>query len=132
MPKLFGLDIAGIIAKEIRKAGDVLDLTLWKVSQGTPTEGEEVDGTNPSEQPLRGKGFFDDSQLVPLLGARNEAGEPLVYEGDRVAIILGASLPGRIPPAPHDQIEMEGEKLFIHRILHRDPAAATYTCQCRR
>lgn len=123
MANLFGLDIAGIVNSSIASAGGVLDATLVKVSAGSRTSGSLTDGTNPTEQTLRCKGFYDDHQL-------RKYPETRVQAGDRMAVLLGASIPGRVAPVPGDEITMDGETNEVQSV-ERDPASATYACHVR-
>jgi hypothetical protein len=125
MAELFGLDIAKLVNDGLAAAGGVLDAELIKVVAGSRTAGNLTGGTNPSERPLRCKGFYDDAQLSRLP-------ETLVQKGDRVAAILGASVPGRVEPEPGDKVTLEDETTTIQRIIERDPASALYLCQVRK
>lgn len=129
MPDIFGLDLAGIIDDSIQSAGGTLSVSLVKVTPGTRTTGDLAAGTNAAEgSPLRGRGFFDDAQLKRMDSS-------LVQQGDRVVLVFGASIPGRIPPEPDDILIVEDEEtetLTIISIIERDPAAATYICHTRK
>lgn len=125
MPDLFGLDIAGIIADSIESAGGVLSGKLIKVTRGTRTSGSLAAGTNPTKKPFGFKGFYDDSRALKLP-------ESLIQRGDRVVVLLGATIQSGAIPEPNDKIILEGEETTIDRIIDRDPAAATYTCLTRK
>ncbi len=125
MPKLFGLDIAGIINSEIKAAGGVLSGVLTKIAAGTRTGAALTKGTNPTEKRHTFNGFYDDKRLQYLP-------ETTVRAGDRVAVLLGASIQGGAVPQPGDFVTLEGETTRIEKVVERDPAAATYACQVRR
>lgn len=126
MPDLFGIDIAQEVLDAIDGAGGVLDGTLYKVTPGTRTAGALAGGTNPTRsRPYRFKGFYDDQQLLKLDAS-------LVKREHRAVLILGASLPSGITPAPNDEVLLEGDTTVVDRIIERDPAAATWVLMVRR
>lgn len=61
----------------------------------------------------------------------------LIANVSRVVMLFGASIAGGAVPAPGDRITIEGTTSTIvnddggKRAVARDPAAATYLCQCR-
>ncbi len=121
MPDYFGVDIAGIIATEIGPG--VLPATLIKVTPGTRDPFNVTIGMRPTETIFTGRGFIDDYQDKQIDGT-------LVKTGDRKITLIGDTFSAI--PEPTDKIIIEG---FTHRIVNpvkRDPAAATYECQCRR
>ena len=123
--ELFGIDIAKVVNDAIASAGGVLDATLIKVTAGTRTAGSLTSGTNPTESPLRCKGFYDDAQ-------KSRFPNTLVQKDTRIAAILGASVPGRVAPEPGDKITLENETSEVLEILERDPASALYLCLVRK
>ena len=123
MPKLFGIDIAKIVNDEIQKAGGVLDATLIKVTPGKRSASDPTGGVKPTNQPRRAKGFIADYNKRQIDGT-------IVQSGDRMVILLGASIQGNAIPEPADRIEIEDASYQVVRVK-RDPAAATYTCQVR-
>ena len=121
MPKLFGVDIA----KEINKGlgPGLLDATLTKVTPGARTPGSLTAGTNPTTTTHAAKGFLDDYKDFQVDGT-------VVVRGDRIVVLLGASIAGSQVPAPGDRVTIESEEFNIINVK-RDPAAATYACQAR-
>jgi len=120
MPELFGLDIAGIIGDEIGPG--VLPATLIKVTPGVRDVNDLTSGINPTEQSFDGRGFIDSYSDSQIDGT-------LIKIGDRKITLIGSTF--EAIPEPTDKITIEG---LTHRIVNpikRDPAAATYECQCR-
>ena len=123
--KLFGIDISGIIAREVGKG--VLDATLTKVTPGTRTPGSLSSGTNPTEVLHACKGFIDTQRIRNLDGT-------LVASGQKVVVLLGDTIDsGNTAPALGDKITIEGSIYSIpdDGNIDRDPAAATYICTVR-
>ncbi len=120
MPTLFGVDIAGIIAKEIGPG--VLPAILHAATPGTKTVGSLSAGTNPTETNHACRGFKSPlSSLDP---------DFIVEEATAVIVILGGTLPVGITPVAGNDITIE-EIRYRVLICERDPAAATYECQVR-
>lgn len=121
MPKLFGIDVAGIVNKEMGKL--LLPVTLQKVSTQTRTTDNLSGGTNPEFTNYSGKGFIEDYN--DYVSANSG-----VERGDKKITVLGGSLSTNIKPAANDRIIIEGSTYNIVRVK-RDPAGATYECQSR-
>ena len=121
MPKLFGIDIAGLVGKQLGKS--LLPLTLTKVTAGTPTAGSLTGGSNPTTADSAARGILDDYRAVQIDGE-------LIQRGDRKVLILGATITPAVVPEPGDRVTIEGATFNVVRV-ERDPAAATYTCQVR-
>ena len=119
MPKLFGLDIAAIVNREIAAAGGVLDGKLTKVTSGSRTSGSLTAGTNPAETTHSFKGFMGN------IAESRFAGQ-LQTTGGEILSILGASLPAGVEPEVNDRATLDGAKYELVKLLRRDPAAAMY------
>lgn len=121
--KSFGINIAKLVNDNL--GGAVLTVTLTKKTVGDRTSGNLSGGRSISTTDYSCKGFvdvFEDSQIDGTT----------VKRGDRKVVILGASLPSGIAPEPDDTITIEGETLeVVGDGVRRDPASATYECQCR-
>ena len=123
--KLVGVDVSGIVKKEI--GGKVLtdpehSITLTHYTPGT--RGADLTaGTNPTSTTHTCKGFIDTQNRRSFKGT-------LVEGRDVFIILIGDSISPAVVPVVEDTITAEG---VVHRIkdLDRDPAAATYTCRCR-
>jgi hypothetical protein len=121
MPDLFGVDIAGIIASEIGPG--VLPAILIKVTPGI-RGADSTAGINPSEQSFTGRGVIEEYMDDQIDGT-------LIKKGDRKVILITNTFAGLPVPEPTDKIIIESMNLIIVNPVKRDPAAATYTCQCR-
>ena len=122
--KLFGVDIAGLIKKNV--APGVLDATLVKVAPGTRTPGALTGGTNPTTTNYPCRGFIDSQRVAFANGST-------VKEGNKVVVLIGDTIDGGsgVAPAPGDRIMIEGTTYVIPEggTIDRDPAAATYACE---
>jgi hypothetical protein len=121
MPNLFGIDIAGIINKEMGPL--LLPVVLIKSVKGTRTTGNLSGGVQPISTSYNARGFISDY-------TDREVDGTLVVTGDRKVCILGASISSSKIPQGNDKVTVEGYTYKIVRVK-RDPAAATYTCQVR-
>lgn len=121
MPKLFGLDIAGIVNKAM--GGGLPAITLVKVTPGQRVDGALTAGTNPTTNQFPARGFVDVYSDAVIDGT-------LITKADRKVVVLGASIAGGQIPTKGDQIIAEGRTLEVVDVK-RDPAGATYECQCR-
>lgn len=119
MPKLFGVDIQGLVAKNLGPG--LLVATLSKVTGQTRTDG--TGGLQPTTDDYNCKGFISDYNDYQLNGT-------LILTGDRQVLLLGGTLPNNIVPKSGDKVTIESLQYNIIRVK-RDPAAATYTCQVR-
>jgi len=119
--KLFGVDIAGIINKEIGPG--VNDATLIKVAKGTRTPGSLTAGTNPTGTSHACKGFLD--QLK-----RKHIENTLVEDSDQLIALVGDSIADGQVPTPSDRITIRGTTYNII-VVDVDPADALYECVCR-
>ena len=121
MAKFLGADIAKILNKAIGPL--VNEGKLTRVTQTTRKAGESTKGRRPADQVFPCSGFFDTTE-------KSQIGGTLVEKGDRVALILGASLPAGVTPKSNDEVEFEGERGKVVSV-DRDPASATYECLVR-
>ncbi len=120
--KLFGVDIAGEVAKALGPS--FLSFVLIKVKAGTRTTGDLAAGVDPKTSPNNCKGILDSYHERQIDGT-------LIKAGDRKALLLGDTLPSGVIPEPNDRITAEGITFQVMAVS-RDPDAATYTCQVRR
>lgn len=121
MPNLFGVDIAGIIGKEL--GPNLLAVTLIKYTTGTRTTGNLTGGVQPTSTSYTARGFIADYLDREIDGS-------LIVTGDRKVGILGATVLSDAVPAPGDKVTVESVTYNIVRVK-RDPAAAYYNCQVR-
>jgi len=124
MPKLFGIDIAGIVNANISPG--LLDAQLVRITKGTRTTGSLSAGSNPTEQTVNCKGFISEYDDRRIDGT-------IVKAGDREVTLIGRSLSSSdsVVPNINDKIKIEGQTFKIVNPVKRDPAAATYICQAR-
>lgn len=118
--ELFGIDIAGIVAKEIGPG--LLDAVLTKKTSGTRTSGNLTGGTNPVTTAHTAKGIKQ-----PLTSLRPDS---IVENAVAAVLLIGDTISPVAVPAEQDLISIEGTSYTIVKI-ERDPAAATYTCQVK-
>ena len=120
--KLFGTDIAAIVAKEI--APGLLDATLWiRPEQGQRDPNNLTAGRQRDPVAVHGaKGIWEDYRP-------SEIGD-LIRGEDRRAMLIGDTIPEGKLPKEGDDIEIDGQRLTVVRLESADPAKATYRFQC--
>lgn len=123
MPKLFGIDIAGIVNDAIASTGGFPQVTLIKTTPGQRVDGALTAGTNPTSNSFPARGFVDVYRDSAIDGT-------LVKKSDRKVVILGASIAGGQVPTQGDKVVAENLTYEVIDVA-RDPAGATYECQCR-
>lgn len=118
MPKLFGVDIKGILDKHV--APGLRPAVLTRYVQGTR---DPTDPTAPipvTTLTYKCFGIWIDYQNRDIDGS-------LVLIGDRKALLMKiATL-----PKAEDTITIDGITLVVVRPSGTDPAGATFTLQCR-
>lgn len=120
--KLFGIDIAAEVHKEVSKG--LLDATLHSIVPGTPGA-DLTAGNNPVTTDHACKGFVDEYSEKLVDGNRIRA-------GDKKILLIGNSINGGATvPKAGDGVTIEGERYDIVGVPQRDPAAATYVLQGR-
>lgn len=130
MPRLFGVDIAGEVAKGLGPG--LLDAVLIQITEGSRDVNNPTAGKSASERKLPCKGMISDN-VSHFLDNKNILGQgdtTRARVGDKNILLLGATIPGGKFPKPDDKVKIEGETFRIVRVL-RDPAAATYQCLAR-
>lgn len=123
MPNLFGIDIAGLANQHISPG--LLKATLTASTPGTRTSGSLTSGTQPTESTSTGRGVvtkYKDSQIDGTL----------VKVGDRKVLLITKSFNTIINPKAGDKVTIDEQTYSIVNDVTRDPASATYTCQCRK
>ena len=119
--RLFGVDISGIIAREV--GSGVLDATLSAITLGTRTATNLTGGTQPTSTPHTCKGFIDQQR-------RDRVGGTLIEDGDVVIVLLGDTInSGNTAPQIDDEVTIEGT-IYLVKALGRDPAKAAYELLC--
>jgi len=117
--KLFGLDIAGIVADGIASAGGVRDCTLTKTTPGSRTPGSLTAGNNPATTAYNCKGFVETKEV--------RRGGTLVGENISVVTILGDTVSsGTVAPEVNDTALIDGTTWNLTELVSADPAGAVY------
>ncbi len=122
MAKLFGVDIAGIVEKEI--APGLLDAVLTKTTVGDRTAGSLTSGKAQTTSPFTCKGVITEFKNQYRNGTQ-------VKEGDKKILIIRNTLPPNVTPDMGDTIKIEDVTYTVAAPVTRDPADATYTIQGR-
>lgn len=123
MPDLFGVPIADIIHANISPG--VLPAMLTKRAPTGRTPGNLTAGTNPVSTTHACRGI--------VLEYREDEFGDSIQKGDRKVLLVANSIAGFAVPEPNDSITIEGATYRIAADgVKRDPAAASYECQCRR
>lgn len=122
MPRLFGVDIAGIIGNAM--GGGLLPCTVYELSAGARTSGSLTAGPARSDVPHTARGFIEEWAI-------NQIDGDIVRRGDKRITVLGATIAGGYVPKDQDSILIEGNRYLIISIVERDPAAATYVLNGR-
>jgi len=118
MANLFGLDIAKIVANEIKAAGGLVSCTLTHITKGTRTAGDLTGGTNPTTTTHSCQGFVE-TKTKRMTGT-------LVEEPMSVVTIIGGSIKPAVVPSPTDTIDVDGVVWTLYELISRDPASAVY------
>ena len=114
--KLFGVDLAKIVNKEIAGAGGVLSGTLTKATAGARTPGNLTGGTNPTDATYAFKGFVETA-------GKRRPGSTSASSTSTVSI-LGDSI--TVVPEVNDEANIDGIDWTLLELMKRDPAKALY------
>lgn len=122
-----GVDVAALVAEHLGPR--MLPVVLYK-----PGAVVARDPLHPTRAPSTGdptphkcRGMIQDFSQASIDGQ-------LIIVGDRKVTILADTIQGGVEPGggpAQDQIEIEGRRYNVVRVLARDPAGATYTLQVR-
>jgi hypothetical protein len=122
MAKFMGVDMSGLVAKHIGvKLGAV---TLVKLSTGARTPSSYTSGPVITRTNYTGKGFVEEC-------ADNRIDGTLIKQGDRRVMLIANTFTAGITPSINDEVIVGSETYKIVGAVKRDPATATYSCQCR-
>lgn len=120
---LFGVDIAGLINRHV--APGLLDVVIVRQVRGLRSPTNLTGGQALTTETFKGvKGIWEDLPKTPPPGVEFEL-------NDRIALLIGDSIPKGGLPKRNDAITIEGMTLFAVQQIGRDPAAATYRFLCR-
>jgi hypothetical protein len=118
-------DIAGIVGTAIVGAGMTRDAVLTKTTSGTRIPGALTRGTNPTTQDFAAQGIVQDKTRMLAAGT-------LLADATRVIRLFASTIEGGAEPMPGDRITIEDEtSVIVAGGVNRDPAAATFVCQCK-
>lgn len=121
--ELFGVDIAGLLAEHV--APGLLDVTVTRYTRGERDPNNLTGGQPKTPATITGiKGVWEDLPKMPPAGVEFEL-------NDRIALLIGDTIPPGGEPLRNDAIEIEGLTLYSVQLLSRDPAAGTYRYLCR-
>lgn len=121
--KLFGVDIAGLINKHV--APGLLPVVIVKEAQGARESDNLTGGQAKTPTTITGiRGIWEDLPRLPPPGVEFE-------QNDRIAMLIGDSIPAGGHPLKNDAITIEGLTLYMVQAISRDPAAAAYRYLCR-
>jgi hypothetical protein len=122
--ELFGVDIAGIIGDVIGPG--VLAVTITREAPTTERDPDNLTGglTRAPPQSWACQGFWEDFTGQPPPGVE-------VLLNDRKAVLIGDTLPAGVVVQQGDGLTIEGQTLWVVKLINRDPAAAVYVYQCR-
>lgn len=112
---------AWLVWRQVKKAGLALPATLIKVTQGTPTPGNLIGGTNPTETSYTCDGLIEAYTALELTNT-------LIQANDRKIVLFGASL--FVTPATDDKVTIDGNTYRIIAVA-RDTLKAMWTLQAR-
>lgn len=123
MSALLDGKIAKLVANGLKAAKMTKPATLIKVVEGTRNPVAVSAGRNPTEVSYSARGLVATTKLTRV-------GATLIETGDRLVLLLGATIKGGAVPAVTDKITIEGITTRIIDI-DRDPASAAYLCLTR-
>lgn len=117
MAKLFGVDIAGIVAKNVGPG--LIAGTIQKTVRAGRDSDDPLAGKGANTPTSHGfRGIYEDFKVEEVDGST-------VVMGDRKVLVILGTVEGGIEPAPGDKISLEGVTRTVQNILERDPAGAS-------
>lgn len=119
---LFNANISGLLAKHL--GPKLAQMYLIKVVPGTRDTTDPSAGLPLTRRTVPCKGILEDFKLSQIDGT-------IIQKGDRMALILGDTLPKGIVPEANDEFKAEGKVHTVVGIPTRDPDAASYILQLR-
>lgn len=121
--KLFGVNISGIIKTTI--APGLLPVVVVRNVEGDRDPDNLTGGRPKTPTTVKGiRGIWEDLPKFPPAGVTFEL-------NDRIAMLIGDTIPAGGLPLRNDAITIEGLTLYSVQQLSRDPAAAAYRFLCR-
>lgn len=120
--KLFGVDIAGIVARQIGPG--LMPVQITRMISGARDPADLTAGRARTPQTFAARGVWEDLPRTPPPGVTFEL-------NDRIALLIGDTIEEGGVPQRNDAIQIEGLKLWVVQLIERDPAAAAYRYLCR-
>ena len=117
--KLFGIDIAEIVNREISPG--LLPCTLIKITKAARDPSQPSANRVTTETSHSGKGFIEGYSQK-----RQKNSNVKLF--DKKITLIANSFAQKPVPSTSDKIVIEGQTYIISGPIDRDPAAATYTC----
>ena len=121
MSNLFNIDIAALVNQHI--ANLLLDAVLIKIIHGERDLDNITAGMPFIVKEFEAKGLVDDYENDIVDGT-------LILEGDKRVLLIANSIVDNQIPVVGDHLLIENATYKIISVS-KDPASATYTCQCR-
>jgi hypothetical protein len=122
MSRLFGVDIAGIVAKNIGPGVHAATLSIKPI--GGARDPQRLTAGRPAAPVIyQCRGFWEDY-------SPGQIGDQ-VLATDRKAVLIGDTIPAGADLKKGDEITIEGQTLMFWRWQSRDPAGAVLVAQCR-
>lgn len=120
---LFGVDIASLVAQHV--GSGLLDVVVTRYTAASRDPDNLTAGTSLNPTTVRGiKGVWEDVPRSPPAGVEVEL-------NDRVALLIGDTIPAGGRPLRNDAITIAGETLYCVQLIERDPADAAFRYLCR-
>ena len=121
--KLFGVNISGLIKQHVGPG--VLPVVIVKEAQGARDPGNLTGGQAKTPTTITGvRGFWDKLPRTPPAGVEFEL-------NDRIALLIGDTIPAGGKPLKDDAITIAGLTLYMVQLIEADPADATFAYLCR-
>jgi hypothetical protein len=122
-----GIDVAELVAEHLGPR--VLPCVLIKPGAKGGRDPANPTRVLPDGEPTKHgcRGFIEDFSSASIDGT-------LIKAGDRKVTLLTNTIEGGVLPeggVGRDRVTVEGKTWGVHRIVKRDPAAATYVLQVR-
>ena len=121
--ELFGVDVAGLVAQHV--GSGLLDVTVTRSEPGERDPANLTGGRAATPATFTGiKGIWENVPRTPPPGVEIEL-------NDRVALLIGDTIPAGGMPQRGDAITITGLTLYAVQLIEQDPANAVYRFLCR-
>lgn len=121
--KLFGVNISGLIKQHV--APGLLPVIVVRETYGARDPAKLTGGQAKTQATVTGiRGFWDKLPRTPPAGVTFE-------QNDRIALLIGDTIPPGGKPLKNDAITIAGLTLYMVQLIEADPADATFAYLCR-